>query len=45
MRYHLSEWPSKTINAEEDVEKLNSLELMVGMQTGTVTRENRMEIP
>jgi len=45
MRYHLSEWPSKTINAEEDVEKLNSLELMVGMQTGTVTRENSMAIP
>ena len=47
MRY-LSEWPS-SINQEtsagEDVEKGNTLVLLVGMQTGAATVESSMEIP
>ena len=35
----------ETINAEEGVEKGNPLTLLVGMQTGTATMENSVEIP
>ena len=51
LRYHLrwSEWPpSKSlqiINAGEGVEKRESSYSAVGMQTGTPTVENSMEIP
>ena len=35
----------QTINAGEDVKKGESSTLMVGMQTGTATMENSVEIP
>ena len=46
---HQSEWQrSKTlqaINAGEGVEKREPSTLMVGIQTGTATMENNVEIP
>ena len=51
MRYHLT--PVRmaiiknlhTINAGEDVEKGNTLALLVGMQTSTAIMENSVKIP
>ena len=49
MTSHHSEWPSSkslhTINAGEGVEKGNPLALLVGMEIGTATMEDGMEIP
>ena len=50
MRYHFTPVRMaikilETINAEEGVEKGNPLTLLVGMQTGTATMENSVEIP
>ena len=35
----------QAINARENVEKGNTLTLLVGMQTSTATMENSVEIP
>ena len=44
-----SEWllskSLQAINAEEGVEKMEPLTLLVGMQTSTATVENSVEIP
>ena len=46
---HLSEWPSytnqQTTSVGQDVEKGNPHTLLVRMQTGAVTVENRTEFP
>ena len=49
--HYPSEWPSlkslQTINAGEGVEKRepSTFPLLMGMQTGTATMENSVEIP
>ena len=51
MRYHLTlvRWiklaTEATTGVGKDVEKGNSLALLVGMQTDTATLENSMEVP
>ena len=51
MRYHLTPVRMAKIkttrnnSAGEDVEKGNPRALLVGMQTGTTTAENSMEVP
>ena len=53
MRYHLTpvrmasikKSTNKSISAGEGVEKRETLALLVGLQTDTVTMENSMEIP
>ena len=42
---HFGQKGLQAINAEEDVEKREAPTLLVGMQTGTGTMENSVEIP
>ena len=45
----MSEWLSsinqQTVSVGEDVEKVEPCVLLLGMQIGTVTMENSMEVP
>ena len=49
MRYHLTSVRMAIINQQthlgKDVEKMDPHALLVGMQIGTVTTENNMEVP